>query len=145
MQVLSVLVKDSLPKYLKGLPIPDTVGGWFSLGIKDWMRLVPLGLAVGGISFLTLHQIACCPAFASYFESKFGECCFCVSRYKLNNSIKLDSDKVVDTVDIEDIGDKSVFCRCWKSKKFPYCDGSHNKHNKQTGDNVGPLIVSNKK
>ena len=31
--------------------------------------------------------------------------------------------------------------RCWKSKKFPYCDGSHAKHNTVTGDNVGPLIV----
>ena len=31
--------------------------------------------------------------------------------------------------------------RCWKSKKFPYCDGSHAKHNSLTGDNVGPLII----
>ena len=31
--------------------------------------------------------------------------------------------------------------RCWKSKKFPYCDGAHAKHNAETGDNVGPLIV----
>ncbi len=36
---------------------------------------------------------------------------------------------------------QGVFCRCWKSNKFPYCDGSHNKHNQVTGDNVGPLIV----
>ena len=39
---------------------------------------------------------------------------------------------------------KGVFCRCWKSKKFPYCDGSHTKHNEETGDNVGPLIVKKK-
>jgi CDGSH-type Zn-finger protein len=32
-------------------------------------------------------------------------------------------------------------CRCWKSAKFPRCDGAHNQHNKDTGDNVGPLIV----
>merc|ERR1719415_312973 len=51
------------------------------------------------------------------------------------------SPRVVDTIDIEDMGDKGVFCRCWKSKKFPYCDGSHSKHNTETGDNVGPLIV----
>ena len=25
--------------------------------------------------------------------------------------------------------------------QFPYCDGSHNEHNKETGDNVGPIIV----
>ncbi|CAD5210446.1 unnamed protein product [Bursaphelenchus okinawaensis] len=64
---------------------------------------------------------------------------------KCNAKIKLGTDKVVDSTDIEDIGEKKAFCRCWKSEKFPYCDGSHNKHNKETGDNVGPLIVSGKK
>ena len=39
---------------------------------------------------------------------------------------------------------QGVFCRCWKSKKFPYCDGSHAKHNEETGDNTGPLIVKRK-
>lgn len=27
--------------------------------------------------------------------------------------------------------------------QFPYCDGSHNKHNATTGDNLGPLIINN--
>eukprot|EP00937_MAST-01D_sp_MAST-1D-sp2_P005079 g5079.t1 len=45
--------------------------------------------------------------------------------------------------EIEDASDgKLVFCRCWRSKTFPFCDGSHVQHNKDTGDNVGPLIVS---
>lgn len=26
--------------------------------------------------------------------------------------------------------------------QFPMCDGTHVKHNKDTGDNVGPLIIS---
>ncbi|CAJ0573472.1 unnamed protein product, partial [Mesorhabditis spiculigera] len=64
---------------------------------------------------------------------------------RVNCAQKLECDKVVDTVDMEDIGDKKVFCRCWKSKKFPYCDGAHNKHNVDTGDNVGPLIVTKTK
>ena len=62
-------------------------------------------------------------------------------RKHVNASIKKDCDKVVDTVEIEDLGDKTAFCRCWKSSKFPLCDGSHNKHNKDTGDNLGPLCV----
>ena len=60
---------------------------------------------------------------------------------KVNDKIQKDCDKVVHTLDVEDIGKKTVFCRCWKSVKFPYCDGSHNKHNEETGDNVGPLII----
>jgi len=62
---------------------------------------------------------------------------------RCNAKIKLECDKVVDSQDIEDVGEKKAYCRCWKSKKFPLCDGSHNAHNKETGDNVGPLIISN--
>jgi len=28
--------------------------------------------------------------------------------------------------------------------QFPYCDGTHNKHNQETGDNVGPLVIKKK-
>jgi len=62
----------------------------------------------------------------------------------INCNVKKENDKVVDSFDIEDLDKKAVFCRCWKSKKFPYCDGSHNKHNESTQDNVGPLIIQRK-
>lgn len=62
----------------------------------------------------------------------------------INKSFDKKCEKVVHTFDIEDIGTKKCFCRCWKSSKFPYCDGSHNKHNEETGDNVGPLLIKQK-
>ncbi|KAA0183798.1 hypothetical protein HAZT_HAZT008736 [Hyalella azteca] len=60
---------------------------------------------------------------------------------QVNPCIRKNEAKVVNTVDIEEIGNQKAFCRCWRSEKFPYCDGSHNKHNETTGDNVGPLLV----
>jgi CDGSH-type Zn-finger protein len=71
---------------------------------------------------------------------------------RINEKVKLESEKVVDTLKCPDIetmeackAGKVVMCRCWKSEKFPYCDGAHNKHNQETGDNVGPLIVDTNK
>eukprot|EP00878_Enallax_costatus_P017530 GHUV01018415.1.p3 GENE.GHUV01018415.1~~GHUV01018415.1.p3 ORF type:complete len:111 (+),score=33.92 GHUV01018415.1:347-679(+) len=60
---------------------------------------------------------------------------------QINPSIKKDVDKVVDMAKVDELPKKAVFCRCWRSETFPYCNGAHVKHNKETGDNVGPLIV----
>lgn len=46
--------------------------------------------------------------------------------------------------DIEDIADRKSFCRCWKSKQFPFCDGTHHQWVKDTGDNVGPVLIKHK-
>jgi len=140
MNAVSHLVKESLPNYLKNLPIPDSVLGWFSLSIGDWVRIVPFGVAVGGLSYLSLQGLANSPVVGPILKDKLSMLPG-MKGNRVNETIKMDCGKVVDTVDIEDMGDKGVFCRCWKSKKFPYCDGSHAKHNTETGDNVGPLIV----
>ena len=70
------------------------------------------------------------------------------SSVQINLKIKKDQPKVVDAVncgEIENLAEfkdgKLVMCRCWKSSTYPYCDGSHVKHNKETGDNIGPLII----
>ena len=59
----------------------------------------------------------------------------------INKDIEKDKDKVVHNMELKE-GEKCVLCRCWKSGKFPLCDGAHVAHNKETGDNVGPVIVS---
>lgn len=34
MELISSLVKTTIPNYLSGLPIPNSFGGWFKLGCK---------------------------------------------------------------------------------------------------------------
>ena len=34
-----------------------------------------------------------------------------------------------------------ALCRCYKSAKFPLCDGTHVKHNEESGDNVAPAVI----
>ena len=54
----------------------------------------------------------------------------------------------VDTIDFDDVvakvadGQKVALCRCYRSSNFPYCDGSHVKHNEETGDNIAPVVVT---
>ncbi len=73
----------------------------------------------------------------------------------INENIDKENPKRVDIITVTDlledkgtvkalgVGKKAVMCRCWKSGTFPLCDATHVKHNKETGDNVGPLIIDN--
>lgn len=65
------------------------------------------------------------------------------SNPRVNTAWRLEEPKVVDNIQVSllEPGRKIAYCRCWQSKKFPLCDGTHGKHNKTTGDNLGPLIL----
>ncbi|XP_066581264.1 CDGSH iron-sulfur domain-containing protein 2 homolog [Prorops nasuta] len=131
MEPVARLVKVSIPNYLSGLPIPDSIGGWFHLGIKDWFSLIPPTAVLAGLGYMSYR--AFCP------KGRPPSC------GRVNLAVKKDVAKVVDTIDVEDIADKAVFCRCWRSKNWPYCDGAHGAHNKEHNDNVGPIVVTKKK
>ncbi|KAL8600628.1 hypothetical protein ACOMHN_030284 [Nucella lapillus] len=129
METISTLVRISLPNYLKNVPIPSSIGGLAKLSSQEWLSLVPF---VGTVSLLVYVTVL---AFKPQPKPKDTE---------VNLKIQKESSKVVNMVDIEDLGDKISYCRCWRSKKFPLCDGSHNKHNEDTNDNVGPLVLRRK-
>lgn len=102
---------------------------------KDCLRIIPVVGGLAAITYLVYKQITGDNGSGDHGSD---------APPKVNQSVKKDCDKVVDCLDMEDLGDSAAFCRCWRSKKFPYCDGSHGKHNKETGDNVGPLCLSRK-
>uniref|UniRef100_A0A3B5BBG5 CDGSH iron sulfur domain 1 n=1 Tax=Stegastes partitus TaxID=144197 RepID=A0A3B5BBG5_9TELE len=113
---------------MPALTFVDLYGHHVRVSPEHLVVAVPVAVvaAVGG--FLVSHYLS-------------GRSC---KKGQVNASISKDSPKVVHSFDMEDIGTKAVYCRCWKSKKFPYCDGAHAKHNEETGDNVGPLIIKKK-
>ncbi|KAK8747577.1 hypothetical protein OTU49_016468 [Cherax quadricarinatus] len=97
-----------------------------NLKVSDWASLIPFGIACVAVGF----------GVKTLIDKKLGG--------PVNPAIRKEESKVVDSLDIEDLGNKAVFCRCWRSSKFPYCDGSHNAHNTVHADNVGPLIIKKK-
>lgn len=107
----------------------------FILSHTTMKLLLPALLISQAAAFTPMHSA---PIFSSLFAGDYepmeGEA-------KINLKIDLDSPKVA-TMDELEAGSKKVYCRCWMSGTFPLCDGSHVKHNKACGDNVGPLIVS---
>lgn len=154
---MTCLLQVDLPRYLKGLPLPRTFNGFLKLKQDEWLYLAPLLIAI----FVLLFSI--------FAGGKSGP--KDPKGLRVNRKIQLEKEKVADVIPVTEIEEiakgkdgKCAMCRCWKSKKvgrcscwmhvvkmdldsqalalqFPYCDGAHMKHNKQTGDNVGPLVL----
>ena len=61
MESLSNVIKVSLPNYLRDLPIPSTVFGWFQLGVGDWIKLVPFGTVCAGVTYLAVQGLSEAP------------------------------------------------------------------------------------
>lgn len=121
----------SLPAYLKRLPVPESITGFARLTVSEWLRLLPFLGVLALLGYLAIR-----PFLPKKKQQKDS---------LINLKIQKENPKVVNEINIEDLClTKAAYCRCWRSKTFPACDGSHNKHNELTGDNVGPLILKKK-
>ena len=61
MESISNVVRVSLPNYLRDLPIPTSVFGWFQLGLGDWARLLPFGTVAAGVTYLAVSGLSNTP------------------------------------------------------------------------------------
>ncbi|XP_005862352.1 PREDICTED: CDGSH iron-sulfur domain-containing protein 2 isoform X1 [Myotis brandtii] len=99
--------------------------------LSEWLRLLPFLGVLALLGYLAVR-----PFLPKKKQQKDS---------LINLKIQKENSKVVNEINIEDLClTKAAYCRCWRSKTFPACDGSHNKHNELTGDNVGPLILKKK-
>uniref|UniRef100_A0A8V0YYL6 CDGSH iron-sulfur domain-containing protein 2 n=1 Tax=Gallus gallus TaxID=9031 RepID=A0A8V0YYL6_CHICK len=98
--------------------------------VSEWLRLLPFLGVLALLGYLAVR-----PFLPKKKQQKDS---------LINLKIQKENPKVVNEINIEDLCLTKAYCRCWRSKTFPVCDGSHNKHNELTGDNVGPLILKKK-
>ncbi|XP_032744600.1 CDGSH iron-sulfur domain-containing protein 1 [Rattus rattus] len=113
-----------------GLPAARAMGLSSDCPVRvEWIAAVTFAAGTAALGYLAYKK----------FYAKESR-----TKAMVNLQIQKDNPKVVHAFDMEDLGDKAVYCRCWRSKKFPFCDGAHIKHNEETGDNVGPLIIKKK-
>lgn len=102
----------------------------------DDLSIDPVSIAIGiGIGFLLANLMM------SLVQPK---------AVLVNPAIEKDNPKVSTSCTVKDIEDlvnnskkgKVSYCRCWRSTKFPYCDGAHREYNERCGDNTGPLTIT---
>jgi CDGSH iron-sulfur domain-containing protein 2 len=87
-----------------------TIFDFHLVTVKDWAALVPPTAIAAGfvyVSYLAFCPVAQCPGRARQTK-------------RVNQKVRMSEAKVVDMVDVEDIAEKAAFCRCWKTKNWPY-------------------------
>lgn len=70
--------------------------------LVEWIAAVSLAAGAAAVGYLAYKKFLC-----------KDKCC----KAMVNLHIQKDNPKVVHAFDMEDLGDKAVYCRCWRSKK----------------------------
>lgn len=83
---------------------PDSLFFFFfsSFILVEWIAAVSLAAGAAAVGYLAYKKFLC-----------KDKCC----KAMVNLHIQKDNPKVVHAFDMEDLGDKAVYCRCWRSKK----------------------------
>lgn len=137
MNYLNHLVTDQVPSFFKNIPIPKTFGGfldlkrmtnWYDKGtlkicsfdvlifaVYDWARLVAITGAVGFASYISVQGII--TMLPEHIIAKLPAPCKRGKHRRMNKCIEKDRAKCNHHIDIEELGDKTSFCRCWRSAK----------------------------
>uniref|UniRef100_A0A8C5JKQ8 CDGSH iron sulfur domain 1 n=1 Tax=Junco hyemalis TaxID=40217 RepID=A0A8C5JKQ8_JUNHY len=68
----------------------------------EWVAAASIAAGAAALGYLAYKAILC--------KDK-------ASKAMVNPNIQKDNPKVVHAFDMEDLGDKAVYCRCWRSKK----------------------------
>ena len=103
MEAAARFVKVQLPNYLRSLPVPNSFSGCAQLTSRELVQLAPLVIVTSVAVYVVLSAII--PA----RKKKDSDW--------VNKDKQKEKPKVADVVEIEDLGEKTSFCRCWKSKK----------------------------
>lgn len=116
MKAVHYCIKEQLPEYLKSLPLPKSFSGFAALTGAQWLQLLPFLIVIFIFLFIFLSPILS-PLWKRKKSSQYSH---------VNEMIKKNEKKIVDIFNIEDIGDKKSFCRCWKSltvyRPYSYSD-----------------------
>lgn len=111
-----------MPAYLKAVPLPKTFQGFLNLNREEWLELLPLLILVSILFYLALSPIFSKLSHFKIFafpSSPFVGLLFTKKKKRphINTKVDKDKEKVATNFPIEDLEDKKVFCRCWKSNK----------------------------
>ena len=103
MDATARFVKVHLPNYLRSLPIPNRLNGLSQLTRAELVQLAPL---------LVVTSVAVYVVLSALIPSRKKK-----DSDWVNKNIQKEKPKVADVFEIEDLGEKKSFCRCWKSEK----------------------------
>jgi len=125
---VAYIVRDVVPNYLTKVPIPRSLRDCTNLTRGDWMHLICFSAAFGGFVYVVTK-----PFYDTYITK---------TSVMINKSVRKFDRRVIDTIDIEDLGEVTNFCRCWKSKRLQICEDSNKEMCEQSDClQVDPCVI----